>query len=70
MSIGLFFSSVCVQGNYMARNLSTEFAISNAVPVFFYGKWRVDCTMLEKDTQKVVACVRVFAQSLPKIGRG
>ncbi|XP_034255045.1 uncharacterized protein LOC117653467 [Thrips palmi] len=53
-------------GSYSIRNLSTDLQGSHisSLPAMFYGKWRMDSKICEKDA--CFMCVRVIAMVNPK----
>ncbi|KAK3915213.1 putative transporter [Frankliniella fusca] len=57
----------CFQGVYTINNVSSEsLQPPKAVPVFFYGKWRVDVRVRETKENKIYACMRGLLQTVPK----
>ena len=47
------------------RNLSLDLS-TDAIPFFFYKKWRADAKVIDSARGTCVMCVRYYAETVPK----
>ncbi|XP_034239145.1 uncharacterized protein LOC117644068 [Thrips palmi] len=55
-------------GSYSFSNFSTDFDIE-AVPSFFYGKWRATGKLFRTSSRELLACARAYGSTVPKLSK-